>query len=269
MCGYCIETAVFAEILAGERLDTHKLPWRQIYLQEASDWRGELRSWELDEHDAGALVALCRTWSERVSGHVVTSLKEVLAPGSLESLEGWLASLTYPPEWQWVLTVDGAPPNVLPIRLARARLGSYIHGCLQEASPNTGWDHKTLYERFLSVSIALDILATRAPGDELLQVVATRAPRLTPAFNGLDLWLQRSALHACVAHSGVRFIDEHWEELQVEAILSVVFSNLLNIRELTVLRDALQSRSNKPGDLGLPELLQAIQSRLKRTTTHP
>lgn len=269
MCGYCIETAVFADILAGERLDTHELLWRPIHLQEASDWRGELQSWDLDEHGAGAFVALCRIWSERVAGSARTPLKEVLATSALDALESGLGTLAYPPEWQWVLTIDGCPPGELPIELARANLGSYIHGWLQQANPDAGWDHETLYERFLGVSVALDIVASDAPGDELLMVLATRAPRLTPFFDGLDLWLQRRALHACVAHSGVRFMDEHWEELRVEAILSIVIGNHLNNRQLTVLRAALQDRSHRRGDLGLPELLQAIESRLKRTNSVP
>jgi hypothetical protein len=268
MCGYCTETAVFTDIIAGiegGRLGTHDRSLYSTHLQEASDWRGELQSWDLDDDGAGAFVALCRIWSERLAGSVGTPLSGVLSVSVVEGLESWLKTLTYPPEWQWVLTVDGYPPGELPIEMARASLGSYIHGWLQQANPDVGWDHKTLYERFLGVLVALDILATHAPGDELLQVLATREPRLTPVLNGLDLWLQRRALHACVAHSGVRFIDEHWEELRVEAILSIVIGNLLSNRELTVLHAALQDRSHKPGDLGLPELLQAIQSRLKRT----
>jgi hypothetical protein len=267
MCGYCTETAVFAEIIARMkgRLDTHERLLYPVRLQEASDWRGELQSWDVDDHDSGALVALCRIWSERLAGGECTPLNEVLATSTLDALEGWLGTLAYPPEWQWVLTVDGCLPDELPVELARASLVSYIHGWLQQANPDAGWDHETLYKRFLGVSVALDILATDAPGDELLQILATRSPRLTPFFNGLDLWLQRRALPACVAHSGVSFIDEHWKGLRVEAILSIVIRNLLNNRELTVLHAALQDRSHKPGDLGLPKLLQAIQSRLNRT----
>lgn len=263
MCGYCIETAVFADILVGERLDTHELFWRPTHLQEASDWRGELQSWDADDHGAGAFVALCRLWSERVAGSVRTPLNEVLATCALDALESWLGTLAYPPEWQWVLTVDGCPPNELPMELARANLNSYIHGWLQQANPDADWDDETLYERFLGVSVALDILVTDAPDDELLQVLATRSPRQTPFLNGLDLWLQRRALHACVAHFGVRFIDEHWEELRVEAILSVVTSNLLSDRELAALLATFQDRPHKRGDLGLPELRQAIQAQLK------
>ena len=146
MCGYCIETAVFADILAGERLDTHELFWRPTHLQEASDWRGELQSWDLDDHGAGAFVALCRIWSERVAGNVRTPLNEVLAPSALEALKSWLGTLAYPPEWQWVLTVDGCPPAELPVELARANLGSYIDGWLQRANPDPGWDYEALYE---------------------------------------------------------------------------------------------------------------------------
>ena len=266
MCGYCIESAVFVDIVAGERLDTHELPWRPIHLQEACDWRGELRSWGLDEHSAGAFVALCRIWSERVAGIVRRPLNEVLAPSALEALKSWMGTLEYPPEWQWVLTVDGCPPPELPVGLARTNLCSYIDGWLQRENPDLGWDYETLYERFLSVSVALDILVTDAPGDELLQVLATRAPRLAPSFNGLDLWLRRRALHACLANFGVRFIEEHWEQLTVAAILSIVMGGVLNNCELTALHAALQDHSPKRGEIGLPELLQAIQSRIKRTT---
>ena len=173
--------------------------------------------------------------------------------------------MDYPHEWQWVLALDGSPPDDLPIELARACLTAYIHGWLQQSNPEEGWDRETFYQRFLGVSVAMDILATCAPGDELLPVLATRVPRLTPFFDGLDLWLERRALTACVAHSGVSFIDEHWEELRVEAILSIAIRDLLNDQELTALHAALHHRPNKRSDLDLPELLQAIEVRLKRT----
>jgi hypothetical protein len=265
MCGYCIETAVFTDILAGERLDTHEVLWRQTHLQEVSDWRAELQSWDSDDHGAGSLVALCRIWSERVAGSVSPPLSDVLSTSALNALESWLGTLKYPPEWQWVLDVYGCPPVNPPIELARATLGAYIRGWLQQSNPDTACDHQMLYERFLGISVALDILAADAPGDELLLALATRAPRLTPFFNGLDLWLQRRALHACVKHSGVQLIGDHWEELRVEAILSIVIGNLLNNCELTALHASLRGRPNKGGDLGKPELLQSIETRLKRT----
>lgn len=267
MCGFCTESAAFRDLLdaangdPAEPRDPFLYP---IYLQELPNWRTELSLWASVDHPRGALVALCRHWSERLAGNDAQPLKPILADRALRDLYKWLVTLDYPREWQWVRRIEGPPPARLPIELAMAKLDTYIEEWLGSSCSRAAiWDQKELYEHFLSVSVAFDIVAKCAADDSRLIKLATRAPRLTPSFNALDLWLQRRALYACVARFRVRFIDEYWEELRVEAVLSIVMGHLLNNRELTVMRAALQDRSHEPGDVGLPELLQAIQLRLK------
>jgi len=268
MCGYCIESGGISDLLASAEGHLHEPRDRTLcifHLQQAADWRAELASWEGRDHTSLGQIALCRAWSERIAGNFGAPLSEVLDAGAFIELETWLAALDYPPEWQSVLRIDGCPPASLPIAPSKARLDSYIDGWLQR--PPAGvmdWDQMTLSEWFLSVSVALDIVSREAPGDERLQVLATHDPSLTPYFGGVDLWLQRRALQACVAHYGVGFIDRNLDKLRVEAILSTVMSNSLNERELREVHAFLQGRSLRRMNLERDDLLEAIQSKLKR-----
>jgi hypothetical protein len=200
-------------------------------------------------------------------------LGNILAVDALTELEGWLATLDYPPEWQWVLRIDGPLPYPLPIELAKATLDAYISACMQSSSANAiAWNHKILMERFLSVSVAFDVVTRRAADDARLKSLATLPLSQPPFFDGLDLWLQRRALFACVARSGVQFIKDHWNDLRVEAILSLVIGDLLTRRELLELRASLQGRSLDSLNLGVAELLGALEmkvDRLAREPAHP
>jgi hypothetical protein len=197
-------------------------------------------------------------------------LGNILAVDALAELEGWLATLDYPPEWQWVLRIDGPLPYPLPIELAKATLDAHISACMQSFSANAiAWNHKILMERFLSVSVAFDVVTRRAADDARMKLLATLPLSQPPFFDGLDLWLQRRALFACVACSGVQFIKDHWNDLRVEAILSLVIGDLLTRRELLELRASLQGRSLDSLNLGVAELLGALEMKVDRLAREP
>ena len=267
MCGYCVEAAAFSDVIEtikGDMRPTYVPILGGIHLQELADWRKELESWSSSDQAAGFLVPLCRHWSERLGGKAPTALAETLHPDALVELQRWLATLDYSAEWQWALRTDGLPPSPPLIELARANLDTYISNWIQPSGPvNMTWDHETLYERFLGVSIAFDLVAQYAPDDARLKVLATQNPTMTPFFNALDLWLQRRALHACTSHFGIEFIEENFDVLRIEATISVVLTDLLTRDDLIELRAALQDRSHWTMNLGLVDLLEVLQLKIE------
>lgn len=267
MCGYCIEAAVITdllEVVKGEERSEHDSFLGPIHLQEASDWRKELASWGSQDHSGGSVVSLCRHWSDCLSGKTSAALAETINAEALAELQTWLATLDYSPDWQWALRTDGSPPSPPPIELARTNLDCYISHWIQSpGSEDMAWDHKAMYERFLGVSIALDLVMKSAPDDPRLKVLATRNPVLTPFFSALDLWLQRRALHACTSHFGIEFIKENFGELRIEAIISIILSDLLIQDDLIELRASLQDRSHWTMNLGLVDLLEVLQIKIE------
>lgn len=268
MCGYCIEAAAITdllEVIRGEARSAHDPFLCPIHLQEASDWRKELASWGSQDHASGSLVALCRHWSDRLAGKAPAPLVETLNADALAELKVWLATLGYPPEWQWALRTDGLPPSSPPIELARTNLDSYISNWIQPSGPeNMTWDHKTLYDRFLGVSIAFDLVAQSVPDDAHIKVLATQSPALTPFFSALDLWLQRKALRTCTSHFGIDFIKENFDALRIEAIISIVLTDLLTRDDLIELLASLQDRSHWAMNLDVVDLLEVLQIKIER-----
>ena len=245
MCGFCTETAALCDLL-GEMKDGSVGPrdpfLYPIYLQEASDWRGELRAWQSIDHPRGAFIALCRQWSERLAGGRVPPLEQVLSAQALDGLQEWLGTLAPLREWQWTLDMDGRPPDPLPLELARETLDAYIEGWLRPPfNGATDGDQKALHGSFLSVSVAFDIVCRCAPDDSRLTVLTTSSHGRPPFFDGLELWLQRRALQACVVRSGVSFIMSHFDELRIESIFSVVIHGLLTGRDLLKLQVFFQN----------------------------
>lgn len=273
MCGYCTESAVIAGHfwhLKGETSGRHEPFLYSIYLQESADWREELGSWESRNHPHGSLVAICRHWSDRIAGDDLAPVGDVLATDALVDLRRWLATVDYPPEWQWVICEQGLFPNPIPLDLARARLDIYIDAWIQASHPEeTAWDERTLHDNFLSVSVAFDIVLRAAPDDARLKILATQEPSKTPGFDAIDLWLQRRALRACMARSGVDFIKEHYDELRLEAILSVVWGDLLTADALKDLHVWLQGRSHYSTNMELPDFLEAIEIRADQLAREP
>ncbi len=263
MCGYCTESAVISDLvgrLKGDAMVTHEPFYYPIHLQESVDWRKELRLWEIQDHRSGSLVTLCRQWSELIAASSPSFLRDALDKDALAERQSWLASFDYSPEWEWVLCAEGTLPNPLPIELARVKLDTHIAALIASSrSDALDWDHEALYKEFLSVSIAFDIVVQSAEDKARLRLLATLSPGQPPAFDALALWLQRRALHACVARYGVRFIDETWNELRVEAIISIVIGNLLNRSDLLELQAALMGRLHKSMNLGTDDLFEALE----------
>jgi hypothetical protein len=266
MCGCCVESGVIRdrlEVMKGNEVEAIESFLRMIHLQEARDWREELRAWGSPSDVGASFVALCRQWSERLAGKHPMSLEQTLGTDALIDLQAWLAPFDYPPEWRWVLQVDGIAPEPLPIDLARAELDAYISGWIKPALPGAAyWDHKILMERFLRVSVAFDIVFRYAIDDARMQLLATLSPSQAPYFHALELWLGRRALDACVAYSGVPFINTHFNELRVEAIISIVMGDRLTRNNLLELKASLKGRSHNSMYLGIDDLIETLETKL-------
>lgn len=84
---------------------------------------------------------MCRQWFGPLAGNFSVPLLGILAAEVLVDLQDWLATLDYAPPWQWVLCIDGTPPDPLPIELARTMLDAYLCGGIQPVSTElTAWD---------------------------------------------------------------------------------------------------------------------------------
>lgn len=259
MCCYCMESgAISAPFwrMKGEISDGYDPFAIPFQVQDSADWRRELESLDNSEHVCLNLVALCRHWSERIAGSDPAPLSGVLSSDAMVDLRSTLATVDYPAEWQWVLCEQGPLPRPLPLELARARLDLYIKAWLEESpSGESAWDHKSLNDNFLSVSVAFDVLMSAAPDEPRFTLLAIQSPNGTQT---LDLWLQRRALWVCVAHSGVQFIKEHYDDLRLEAILSVVWSDLLNGDALRDLHTWLQGRTHWSSNIDPADFVEAI-----------
>ena len=272
MCGFCTETAVFRELLGEAQGDSFYPRDKFLYairLQEAPSWPAELRSWEAADHIRGAVVALCRRWSDRLSGRRAPRLSAVLASDALASLASFLATLDYPADWRWVLTLDGDPPDPLPLNAAKAELDAYLEGCTGHRKPDgTEWDDVALHHRFFRVSAAFDIVANQAPDDARLVALATSPVLRAPSFDALDLWLQRRALRVCVERSGISFLKTHLGSLRLEALCAVVQCGILDEGELLELRPAMEGLTSDSGHLESTEVLELLDLKASESGDH-
>lgn len=259
MCCFCWECGAIYETfwrLKGEAPGGHDPFAVPFQVQDAADWRRELASLSNDEHVCLNLIALCRHWSERIAGGDPAPLSGVLTSDAMVDLRSTLATADYPPEWQWVLCEQAPLPRPLPLELARARLDLYMASWLEELpSGESAWDPKSLHDNFLSVSVAFDVLMGAAPEDSRFKLLAIQSPSGTDT---LDLWLQRRAVWVCVAHSGVQFIKDNYDDLRLEAILSAVWSDLLDGDALRDLHTWVQGRTHWSSNIDPADFVEAI-----------
>lgn len=265
MCGYCTERAVLAQHLAAletgiaPHVDPLLLP---VHLQEARDWR---QVWTVSPaHDdlVATLVMLCRAWSDHVLQVPGLPLHTLLPAATHARLRDWLGTLGLPVAWAW-LEDDTAPlPDVLPLQDARDELDAYLGGWLRVGDHlEPAWDEARLHERLLRVSVALDLLLHAAPDDERILLLALSSPGATSPFSAIDLWLQRQATGAVIAHHGVAFILPLLGRCRSATLLASVLRGELDQDALHALHGALARRPDD-GTEGTRELRIAIERQL-------
>lgn len=266
MCGHCTERAALAERLAtptpwgAASPDPLLLP---VHLQEAGDWRQVASTVAGGGDLVLAIIALCRAACARLMQGERASLRDVLAPGLHARLEHWLASLDLPDAWTWLR--DEAPaPCPLPLAIARDELDAYLAGWLRVPHALApAWDETMLHERLPRLSAALDVLHRDAPDDDRLLLLALSSPGATSPFSAIDLWLQRRAVRAVIAHRGVAFVLPLLERWRSGTLLAAVLRGDLDAPALQVLHAALAQRPDD-GTEGTRDLRIAVEQALPR-----
>lgn len=261
MCGHCTERAALAERLSAKmargvvRTDSLLLP---VHLQEADDWRLALKTDATEDDPIIAIVSLCRAWSERLTGVAPSPLRDALGPARHVGLQRWLDSLALPLPWTWLRDLEAEPLAILPLEVARDELDAYLTGWLHVGEGNTpAWDDATLHERLPRISAALDVLHRDAPDDDRLVVLALSSPGAASPFSAVDLWLQRRAVGAVIAHRGFAFVLTLLERWRSGTLLAAVLRDEVDPDGLQVLRDALAQRPDD-GTEGTRDLRTAV-----------
>lgn len=262
MCGHCTERAALAARLSmksarsAAQVDPLLLP---VHLQEARDWRQLLAGAPLQDDLVVAIVALCRLWSERGENAADSPLQDPVDPDIRKRFDLLLAALDLNDDWSWLREVDGARPIPLLIEAACEELDAYLAGWLHVQSTTApAWDEATLHERLPRLSTALDLLVREAPGDDRLVMLALSSPGAASPFSAIDLWLQRRATRAVIAHHGMAFVLPLLDRWRSGALLSVVLRDDLQRDALWALRGALAARRDD-GTEGTRDLRTAVE----------
>jgi hypothetical protein len=265
MCGHCSERAALSERLTMAPMSARDADplLLSLHLQEADDWQRMLSIMPVQDDDLViAIVALCRTWTQRHAGGTPVPLRDLLSPALHARLDHWLASLDLPDGWAWLRDPDDDTPTSLRLDAAREELDAYLAGWLQ-VSPGAGaaWDHTTLHERLPRLSAALDVVCGDAPDDGRLILLALSSPGAASPFSAVDLWLQRRATGAVIAHHGIAFVLPLLDRWRSATLLAAVLRGELDHEALHALRDALARRPDD-GTEGTRELRIAVEREL-------
>jgi hypothetical protein len=268
MCGHCTERAALAERVLS--LETRALPapdplLSTVHLQELRDWRQPAWLENAQEDPTAVIVVMCRAWTDRVAGIPGAPLRDVLPSALHTRLDAWRRTLDLPSTWAWLGDDAATTPDPLPLQGARDELDGYLAGWLHlrdGASPP--WNEVMLHERLPRVSVALDIVARESPDDARITALAMSSPGAGSPFSAIDLWLQRRALQALVAHHGIGFAIRLLGHLRSGAVLALVLRGDLDHQELIALQGALQDRPDN-GTEGTSDLRTALAVLLSET----
>lgn len=269
MCGYCMESAIFAERLAALDPDEDYQfapDMLSLRLQEAVDWRAELMACPEGMCAPVAAVALCRWWMDRIRGIAGDAVFESELDTALaERLRADARTVTQVDGWTWLADWHGPLPEPLPVDAARAALDVYIADTLKTDRTRTEREQRP--GAWVHLMCALAILQQTAPDDPRLRLLALTAPVGSIGLLGVELWLQRRAMLACVASQGITFLIEHADSLRNEIVASLAMQDTLSSFEFQLLMDAMISRSVNQMNLDMEdlwELLNAMASRKSR-----
>ena len=252
MCGCCIESAYFQGLLdhSDDLVSTRML--QHIHLQESPDWfeYHQIHQGEMTQLDD--MIVLCRGWDEyffRPGRRDALSLKSRMAPSRWSTLAQWLRPYAPSPGWEWVLEVEwiGIDPD---IETAVQLLYDYRRSCLPhrhyEKLPRrvSGIRAFARAEQLFWVYIALMLSDRFDPKFFNSTIVAIELPKRVPAFDGLDLWIQRRAAMACVRRGGTGFLNAHKESIRDEIVSSVAMGVRVDADYLAGLEQVIRRKDD-------------------------
>lgn len=229
MCGYCVESGYFQGLIDHSDDPVSARMLQRIHLQESPSWFEYYQSHKDDMTQLDDMIALCRGWDEhffRPDRKNALSLKSLMTPDRWNALGQRLRPYAPSPRWEWILQVDwiGIEPD---IEEAARVLSVYRRICLpwsgdKKSRRRMAGAYPSLgSERLFWVYIALMLLDRFDPKFSDAIYVARELPERVPAFDGLELWLQRRAVKARVRRDGVGFINAHREAMRSEIVSSL------------------------------------------------
>lgn len=260
MCGYCMESSIFAERLAVLDPDEDYQPVPDLLslrLQEALDWRAELRATPEGLCAPAAAVALCRWWMDRMQGVGGDALfQSGLSDALSEHLQAGAQAVVHPVGWTWLADWNGDLPDPLPLEAARAAIDAYIEDTLRIDRKRS--EKEQLPGAWVHLVCALAILRRAAPDDPRLRLIAQTDPTGSIGFLGIELWLQRRAVLACVVAEGIDFLILRGDHLRNEVFASVAMQQALSDQSLARLANAVSTRTSPMMNLQADDLRRII-----------
>lgn len=261
MCGYCTEGAALSSALLASvdseitAIDPFIL---QSFAQDAPNWRALASSWPTGTNGDLALLAFCRSWEDALFGKSGLLSLDVLGSTLGTKLSESLLRSIPGPEWGWAMEPRFELPPALPLSSALVMLETYSR-CWLAGGRGEQWSNKNFLAWFPWLFLALTIVAEANVEAQVMQKIALTDPARTPAFDGLDLWLQRRAACACVRQQGIAFVEKYFENLRLEALTSALVTETIHSTDLATLRNLLVHRPHEVLNLSVSELLGAIE----------
>lgn len=248
MCGYCVESAYFEGAFDCNRHAGMASPLHYVHLQESPDWFAYHQSCPEDASPFSDMIALCRAWDDdcfRPGKQGSSALKNRMAPERWDALVQWLRPHAPSADWEWLLLlVERVTPNP---ETAVQLLSSY---CDTHTMREADWESR---REGISDPVALPparmfwlyvalILAEKHGRTEQILEIAVSLPRRVPNFAGLDLWLQRRAVRACVRSYGTGFLAANAMGMRDEPIASVALGVHADARYLIGLEATIRQK---------------------------
>jgi hypothetical protein len=253
MCGYCVESAYFERAFDCNRDAGMASPLHYIHLQESPEWFAYHQSCPEDASPVSDMIALCRAWDNdcfRPGTQGPFALKHRMAPDRWDALVQWLHPYAPSVDWEWMLLlVEQVTPNP---EAAVQLLSSY---CDTHTVREVDWksrrkgigDPAALQPAHMFWLYLALILAERHGRLDPILEIAVSIPKMVPGFTGLDLWLQRRAVRACVRSHGTGFLAANGASMRDEVVLSLAMSVRADANYSTDLEQA----SHKKDEWGL------------------
>jgi len=248
MCGYCVECAYFEGAFDCNRDAGMASPLHYVHLQESPDWFAYHQSCPDDASLVSDMIALSRAWDDdyfRPGKRSPFALKHRMAPDRWDALVQWLRPHAPSADWEWLLLLtEEVTPNyesavdVLSgywnTHLMRASDGELCReGIIDPAAPQPA--------HMFWLYLALILAEKHARIDPILEIAVSR-PRRVPDFAGLDLWLQRRAVRACVRNYGAGFLAANGIGMRHELLASVAMGIHGDSRYLIGLQTAIRQK---------------------------
>jgi len=248
MCGYCVESAYFEGAFDCNRQVGMASPLHYIHLQESPDWFAYHQSCPEDVSPVSDMIALCRAWDDdcfRPGKQGPFALKHRMEPDRWDVLVQWLRPHAPSADWEWMLLlVEQVTPNP---EAAVQLLSSY---CDTHTVREVDWksrrkgigDPAALQPTHMFWLYLALILAEKHGRIDPILEVAVSLPRRVPDFAGLDLWLQRRAVRACIRSYGTGFLAANGMGMRHELLASVTMGIHGDSRYLIGLQTAIRQK---------------------------